>query len=379
VLELARTIVAQAASAESQAEARWQQAQTICQETRREDAAAAAAAGCGPGDPCPVCARELPDGFAAPAPSINTKTAEVAEQAAHVELSSCRRATVRAETEVDARAREEAGAADQLGVTELTLARAEHLLAVEGGVEGAERAAAAVAAARERLESGRRADRTTAGLLMEARAEHGAIERSVEPLAAATRRARITLASATADRDQAARVSDKARNAFADAGGDDALVTAERDFATATEGMETSKVALEGAEASARDAEVRLGQAEPNAAALGAAAESAAAQSRVAAEAATQAASIIPPRRAEMHAPTPLGSPMMRASGLPSAGPSLPRRTGAGSKRRRRSIGLGARLPTCGRAGSPSWTGRWLAPRATGPGSPPSPTCRRPR
>jgi exonuclease SbcC len=293
-LEGARTIVDQAARAESQAEARWQQAQTICQEARREDAAAAAAAGCGPGDPCPVCARELPDGFASPAPSINTKGAEAAGQAADVELASCRRATVRAETEVDARAREEAGAADQLGATKLALAKAEHLLAVEGGVEGAERAAAAVAAARERLESGRRADRTTAGLLMEARAEQGAIERSIEPLAAATRRARTTLASATADRDQAARVSDEARNAFADAGGDDALATAERHFATATEGMETSKVALEGAEASARDAEVRLGQAEPNAAALGAAAESAAAQSRLATEAATQAASIIP-------------------------------------------------------------------------------------
>jgi len=55
-----------------------------------------------------------------------------------------------------------------------------------------------------------------------------------------------------------------------------------------------SRAPLESAEASARDAEVRLGRAERHAAALGAAAESAAAQSRLAAEAAAEAVRIIP-------------------------------------------------------------------------------------
>ena len=292
-LEQARTIAGQAARAESGAEVRWRQAQAVGQEAHREDAAAAAAVGCGPGHPCPVCARELPDSFVPPAPSTRTKDAEIAEETAHDELASCRRATARAEAALDARASEEASAALRLGDAETVLADGERVLASEGGTDW-ERVTAAADAAREFLKTARQADQVASNTLTEGRADRGAIERNIKPLAAVTQRAATGLATATTDRDEAANASDRSRGAFVGAGGDDALAMARTDLATAAAALATTKGPLDSAETAAGDAEAQLGSAEQRAAALGAAADGAATQNGRAAEAVANATTIIP-------------------------------------------------------------------------------------
>jgi len=59
--------LAEARDTSARARAAHDQAQSAREAVIRRDAAAHAAADCAPGDPCPVCARELPDGFAPPA------------------------------------------------------------------------------------------------------------------------------------------------------------------------------------------------------------------------------------------------------------------------------------------------------------------------
>jgi exonuclease SbcC len=209
-------------------------------------------------------------------------------------LASCRRATARAEAELEVRIREDGVAAEQLSVAETALTHVERLLAIEGSVEAIERAAAAAAAHGERLENARRTDQAASGDLVEARAEHGAVERTIEPLTAATRRARAALEAATADLDRATRVSDEAWQAFSQAGGDDALAGAELKLSIAGEALAMIKVKLESAEVSLREAEARRSRADQQVAALGAAADSAAAQSRLTAKAVADAVTTIP-------------------------------------------------------------------------------------
>ena len=292
-LEEARITAGQAARAESEAEMRWRQAQAVGQEARREDSVAAAAVGCGPGDLCPVCARELPESFVPPAPSARARDAEVAEGRARDELASSHRAAARAEAELNRCTSEEASAADQLSAAEAMLVDAECLLAAEGGADW-ERVTAAADAARELLANARQADQVASNTLTEARADRGAIERNIEPLAVATQRAETALAAATTDRDKAADASERSRDAFVGAGGDGALAKARTDLAPATEALATTKSLLDAAETSAGNAEARLNSAERRAAALGAAADSAAAQVRRAEEAVTNAMAIIP-------------------------------------------------------------------------------------
>lgn len=291
-LEQARTLLDEATRAEIEAEVRWREAQVALHDARREDAAATAAAGCGPGDPCPVCAHELPPGFVPPAPATTTTGAELIEKTAHLELTSCRRVTARAEAELDACAREEADVATQLDAAQAQLSDAELVLSAEGGADWAHVTAAADAA-REFHENARRADRASSEILTGARANLAATERSVQPLTAATQRAMAALVTATTGRDETADHSDRSRRAFAEAGGDDALATARTDLATATETLSTSKGRLDSAERSAANAKDRLGTAEQLAAARRASADSAATQNRRAAEAVVNAMTMV--------------------------------------------------------------------------------------
>lgn len=278
-LEKARILLDEAIRTESEVDGRWRQAHAASQEARREDAAAAAAVGCVPGDQCPVCARELPDSFVPPAPSTMASEAEAAEHTIHEELVSCRRATARAEANFDGRSREEASATVHLSDAEAALADAGRRLASEADANW-EDVIAAADAAHARLEDIRRAERTAADGLAQARADVGAIERTIEPLTATTRRAAAALRATTTDRDEATENSERSRAAFGGAGGNDALLKAQTDANTATQTLAHSKAPLDTSERLVDGVEARLSSTEQRAAALGAAANSAAAQSQ---------------------------------------------------------------------------------------------------
>jgi DNA repair protein SbcC/Rad50 len=98
--------LADARDTSARARAAHDQAQSAREAVIRRDAAAHAAAGCAPGDPCPVCARELPDGFAPPA-AADLHAAAGAVRAAADELSRATEAeqgaAVEARTKVDQR------------------------------------------------------------------------------------------------------------------------------------------------------------------------------------------------------------------------------------------------------------------------------------
>ncbi|MGH7392050.1 MAG: AAA family ATPase [Candidatus Rokuibacteriota bacterium] len=292
-LEEARTLADQAVRAESEVEVRWRHAHAVGQEARREDAAAAAAIGCGAGDPCPVCARELPESFVPPAPSTRASDAGAAEQTLHDELVACRRATVRAEANLEARAREENSGAVQLSDAETALADAERQLASEDEAS-LEDVIAAADVARARLEDAHRAERAVSDSLAQARADVGAIERTIEPFTATAQRAAAALKAATTDWDEAAENCERSRGAFVEAGGDAALVTAQTDLTAATQTLANSKGPLDASEHALDDAEARLSSTEQRAAALGAAANSAASHNRRAADAVGNAVTTIP-------------------------------------------------------------------------------------
>jgi exonuclease SbcC len=240
-----------------------------------------------------VCARELPESFVPPAPSTRASDAEAAEQTLHDELVACRRATARAEANLDARAREETSGAVQLSDAETALADAERQLASEDEAS-LEDVIAAADVARARLEDAHRAERAASDSLAQARADVGAIERTIEPLTATTQRAAAALKAATTDRDEAAENCERSRGAFVEAGGDAALVTAQTDLTTTSQTLVNSKGPLDASERSLDDAEARLSLTEQLAAALGAAANSAASHNRRAAEAVGNAVITIP-------------------------------------------------------------------------------------
>jgi exonuclease SbcC len=273
-LEEARTLVDEAVGTESAIEERWQQARAASQEAQRENAAAAAAIESGPGDQCPVCGRELPESFVPPTPSTRATAAEAVEQAVHEELVSCRRATVRAEANVDGRSREVTTATLQLSAAESELADAERQLVSEGDANW-EDVVAAANAARARLENIRGAERAASDTLAQVRADVSAINRAIEPLMAATRRAAAALEVATADRNKAAESAKRSGGAFVEAGGNSALLRAQADLNTVAETLAKSKDPLDAAERVVTSAEARLSSAEQRVAALGAAANSA--------------------------------------------------------------------------------------------------------
>jgi DNA repair protein SbcC/Rad50 len=277
-LEEERGHATQATRRESEHKVLWQQAQTASRQARRDDAAAAAAVGCGPGDVCPVCSRELPDTFVPPSPSTKVTAAEAAEQKLHDELASRHRASATAEANVAARMRDETSITAQLRDAELALARAEGGVS-EYGVD-LEGVVAAAHEARVRLEGARRTDQAASKALSQARADVGALERTISPLAATTVRAISALGTATKDRDDAAQTHQQVLAAFAEAGGNDALSRAKVELAEASEILSNFEGPLDDAERAANDAEARLSSSEQSAAALRAAADSAASHSR---------------------------------------------------------------------------------------------------
>ena len=291
--EEARALADQTARAESDMEVRWRHAHAVAQEARREDAAAAAAVGCVPGGPCPVCARELPAGFVPPAPSTGASGAEATEQILHNELDACRRAAARAEATFETRASEEASVAGQLGDAVTAVADAERQRAAKDEA-GEEDVIAAADATRARLEEAQRAERAGSDSLAQARADVSATEGAIEPLAATAQRAVSTLTRATSDRDEAAETSDRCRGDFVGAGGDVALMRAQTDLRTTIETLANSKSPLDAAERSVDDAETRLNSAGRRAAALGAAETGAIAHRQLAMEAAGTAVTAIP-------------------------------------------------------------------------------------
>jgi DNA repair protein SbcC/Rad50 len=240
-----------------------------------------------------VCARELPGDFIPPAPSTGANDAEAAEQSLHNELDGCRRATARAEATFESRASEEASVAVQLGNAVTAVADAECQLASEEDASG-EDVFAAADATRARLEQAQRAERADSDSLVQARADVSATEGAIEALSATTQRAASALARATSDRDEAAETSDRCRDAFVEAGGNDALSTAQTDLTTTAETLANGKSPLDAAERSVDDAETRLNSTGRRAAALGAAQASAISHSRAAMEAVRAAVTTIP-------------------------------------------------------------------------------------
>jgi exonuclease SbcC len=84
--------LADADDALARARAAHDQAQSARESVLRREAAAHVAAGCAPGDPCPVCARDLPDDFTAPAiPDLDAADAALAEAATAVSTATASR------------------------------------------------------------------------------------------------------------------------------------------------------------------------------------------------------------------------------------------------------------------------------------------------
>jgi len=169
--------LARAESALEAARASAEAAQAGLEDAQRADAAAHAAAGCGPGDPCPVCRRTLPAGFAPPA-AEGLAAARAAAAAALAELDRSReqRAAALAGRDAAHRAYDEALAervaaaragADRLGElrgivpdADSGLPDADMLAPLAAGV--AARAAAAGEAAAAREDARREHDRLAA-------------------------------------------------------------------------------------------------------------------------------------------------------------------------------------------------------------------------
>ncbi len=95
--DAARTEAAVAGAAVATAEAGLEQAKRAHEVVMRANAAAAAAHGLADGEPCPVCARELPQGFIPPV-ATDLDTAADAAAAAEHRLVAARRAATTAET-----------------------------------------------------------------------------------------------------------------------------------------------------------------------------------------------------------------------------------------------------------------------------------------
>jgi exonuclease SbcC len=136
------------------------------------DAAAAAGAGCRPGDPCPVCARDLPAGFTPP-PSGDLDAAVAAVERAEAELERLRDAATRAGG-LHTRAAAE--------LEQLTATAAEAAAAAEGLRDEAARAGVDVDAGED----------TAAVAALEAAASAAAAEARTAADAAATARDAVT-------------------------------------------------------------------------------------------------------------------------------------------------------------------------------------------
>jgi exonuclease SbcC len=292
-LAASRAAAERAAQAASELENRWRHARAEAQAFRRGDAAAVAAAGCTAGDPCPICARKLPRGFAPPAPSAHTRDAEVAEKAAEDELQARRDDAARTAADLDLGVREEASAAQRLAGAQHLLAEAERALAPDDSGDAAAVVAAA-ASARAVLERARLDDQRASTELAQARARRDAVASNVEPLAAAAKRAATVLAAATTERDRAATAAEGVILEFATAGGEAAVMQGEKDVAALTDALAASKRALEMAETAASEAEKRRAAAEQRAAASSAHAEGAATRSRQVEKAVRAAVAAIP-------------------------------------------------------------------------------------
>jgi exonuclease SbcC len=289
----ATTDLAGATRLQNDAEALWARAHVAAARARRHDAAAVAGAECHPGEPCPVCARELPRDFVPPAPSATTAALEAEETAAREAFDACRESTARARAAVETCTKEQARASAQHGEAEAALGQAERLLAAAGGAE-ADRLVHAVELAGERRLSAARAERAASDAVVECRSGATALERTLGPLAGARERVAAALNIAESERDDAVERSSAARDSFVGAGGDVALVTARAALDESTRTASERKLAADSAKRAAKNADARLAGAERNAAAAIATAESTAAQQHRADEAVGAALANVP-------------------------------------------------------------------------------------
>ena len=108
-IEAAETAAAAAAAEASEAIRRREEARSQLEEINREHAAAHAAAGLAPGDPCPICHRDLPHGFHVP--SVPTRDdALVAGKKADEKVEAANQALATAKATLAAAKTSEAGA-----------------------------------------------------------------------------------------------------------------------------------------------------------------------------------------------------------------------------------------------------------------------------
>jgi exonuclease SbcC len=103
---------------------------------RRAAAAAYAAADVHPGDPCPICARDLPDGFTPPQAPVALTAAETAVRTARKALDAAAAEATRAETHAEAAKRERLAAAETATAVAKRLADDVAAYATAGGESG---------------------------------------------------------------------------------------------------------------------------------------------------------------------------------------------------------------------------------------------------
>jgi exonuclease SbcC len=222
-------------------------AEATLAQARQADAAAVAAADAHPGDPCPVCARELPEGFEPPHPPAALITAGHAVRDARQKLDAASGQAIRTRERVESAEREWSVAESQAADAASRLASATTAYNTVGGDSGRneidETAETTAAEARRTDGVANQAHQLAAGAAanLKARAE------ALGPLDDAC--TRVERAAAAAD--TALTAADKAANATAAAyrtfGADEALARAQTASAVASDAARAAIAAASAA------------------------------------------------------------------------------------------------------------------------------------
>jgi exonuclease SbcC len=229
----AHTASEYAAADRIEAKAAHDQAEAGLAHARRAEAAALAAADVHPGEPCPVCARELPNDFRPPAPPASLAVADKAVRAARVRLDEASDEAVRTRTRAEG-AEQERSAAEQAATDAANhLAGVAALYDTAGGDtarrDSEEEAEAAIREAHRADESARHAHQQAAGATanLQARAD------ARGPLDDARSRAERANAAARAALSEADRAAASATAPYRTFGGNEALAQAQAGKAVA--------------------------------------------------------------------------------------------------------------------------------------------------
>lgn len=196
--ERAGTDADSAEEARKAAQTAHDQAEAVLEHARATEAAAVAAAHCHSGDPCPICARELPAGFVAPEPLATLLDAENAAQASRRNLDSATQTATVAAVNADNAERDRLSASRAAGDAAARLADATEIYRQRGSDAARNtaraRADAATKTARQTQEQAVAAAQYAAAASAALRARSDAID----PLEAALVRAERTLSDAAA-------------------------------------------------------------------------------------------------------------------------------------------------------------------------------------